>query len=236
MEPDFTFGPSGSVALFNAGVAYYIRKYFNIAYEKATVYCISGGACGLVLLTGKNPEDILARATKSAEIMGKMKNEKFPPAVMEDYCRRSLDALFDDDAHKVIGNRVSFGTTNILTGKPVVVSSPFETKEAFINAMLASAYIPFFFLRLPYKEYPGLSDGGFSHTICPYSTPDTIRVCANMSPIVDLAYKESRVSNLDIKDTKQLMDCFWKGVEVCRENHHLIRTKLLKLKLMRYSR
>lgn len=234
MEPDFSFGPSGNVSLFNAGIAYYIRKYFKIDYKKATVYCISGGICGLLLMTAKSPDDILERVKKVSKMGGNIRNEPFPPAVLEKYCRELLDIFFDENVHKTIGNRVSLGVTNILTGKQSSINSPFETREDFVEASLVSCYIPFYFLRGFYRNYFSMVDGGFSHTICPTISEDTI--CINSCPgkNIDLSYEEKDFKHhLSIKNEKELMDTFWLGVERCKSKHKHLEKKLRNLKLIK---
>lgn len=80
-----------------------------------------------------------------------------------------------DDAHIRVSGKLHISLTRICDGKNVIVSQ-FESKQDLLNALMASAFVPFFSGWLP-PLFHGVRymDGGFSDNL-PTLDENTITV------------------------------------------------------------
>ena len=204
----------------------YILKNIPFDRNRATAYVVSGGALGLTLLLYDDPDILYERMRGACEIMAELKTLGiFAPLHTARICRQGLDHILPDDAHIRLGDRVLTGLTHFPSLRAEARQGPFKTKDALLDALLASAFIPGFFFRRFIPGYHGYIDGGFSHAYIPVPT-DSIVVTISRYPVTDVSADSNQI-HLNFLDAAGYMKVFWHGYECARESHPLIVTKLI---------
>ena len=226
-----SFGPAGTWSSFHAGVAMYVLENIPFDRSRASAYVVSGGALGLILLLYDDPRQLYERTRDACKIMSQLKGLGiFAPFHTARVCREGLDYILPDDAHIRLGNRVFVGMTQFPTLRAVTHQGPFPTKEALLNALLASSFIPGFFFRRFIPGFRGLIDGGFSHVHGP--EPDrSIVVTIARYPESDVSADDNRI-HLNFLDADGYMEVFWLGYASAQRSHEKIVEKLEAAGLM----
>lgn len=220
----FSFGPAGTYSLFHAGVAYHILSHIPFDQARATTYVVSGGALGLSLLLFDDPAVLLAKVEWCAEFMAQLKRYRIPNLQVGRVCREALLQFYPDDMHERLGDRVYVGLTQAPPFQRVAACGPFPTKEALVDALLASSYIPLFFLSRRPAGYRDYIDGGFTHAFCP-DPRTSVNVSVAHYPDVDV-YHDMNRHHLTYLTGAEYMDVFWKGVRAAEAGHEVIVEKL----------
>lgn len=222
-----SFGPAGTHSPFHIGVALYILE--NIPFDRSTAsaYVISGGALGLTLLLYDDPQLLYDRMRGACKIMAQLKKlGPLAPFHTARICREGLDYMLPDDAHIRLGDRVTVGTTRFPSLQPVAHRGPFVTKEALLNALLASSFIPGFFFRRGVPGYRGFIDGGFSHSYGP-EPENSVVVTLSRYPVSVVSGDDNGL-HLRFLDEEGYMSVFWYGYSCAEQSHSEIVERLRK--------
>lgn len=221
----FSFGPAGSWSMFNVGVALYLLENVPFDKERATCYVVSGGALGLTALLYDDPIELVRRSIGACNIMSQLKEYKFrAPFHMKRICREGLNYILPDNAHTRLGDRVYVGLTHFPSFRRSCKRGPFATKEALVDALLVTAYIPGFFCNWGYTNYKSMIDGGFSHHCCP--TPETSLVTTvSKYQHSDIYYDEGKF-HLELMTANEYMDSMWQGYAAAERKKDIILEKL----------
>jgi hypothetical protein len=203
----------------------YLLENLEFDRSQASAYVVSGGAVGLTLLLYDDPEVLYQRMRGTCQIMAELKTLGiFAPFHTARVCRLGLNYFLPDDAHIRLGDRVYVGLTHFPSLRPATKQGPFPTKEALVNALLASAFIPGFFANPFVPGFRGYIDGGFSHAYGP-DPENSVVVTIGHYADSDVSYDDGRV-HLQFSDAEGYMEIFWLGYASAQRGHDRIVAKL----------
>lgn len=173
---NLSFAGCGFLGIYHVGVACCFRKYApHLLLNK-----ISGASAGAIaacclicdLPIGEMTSDVLQVAI---EARSRSLGAFSPSFSIHRLLLEGLEKFLPDDAHIRVSGKLHISLTRVHDGKNVVVSQ-FDSREELIQALLASAFIPFFSGLIPPK-FKGVRymDGGYSDNL-PTLDENTITV------------------------------------------------------------
>uniref|UniRef100_V5GTR4 triacylglycerol lipase n=1 Tax=Anoplophora glabripennis TaxID=217634 RepID=V5GTR4_ANOGL len=173
---NLSFAGCGFLGIYHVGVACCFRKYApHLLLNK-----ISGASAGAIaacclicdLPIGEMTSDVLKVAI---EARSRSLGAFSPSFNIHRLLLEGLEKFLPDDAHARVSGKLHISLTRVHDGKNVVVSQ-FDSREELIQALLASAFIPFFSGLIPPK-FKGVRymDGGCSDNL-PTLDENTITV------------------------------------------------------------
>lgn len=173
---NLSFAGCGFLGIYHVGVAVCFRKYApHLLLNK-----ISGASAGAIaaccllcdLPLGDITSDVLRVCTEArTRTLG-----PFSPSFnVQTILLEGLERFLPDDAHIRVSGKLHISLTRICDGKNVIVTQ-FESRQDLLDALMASAFIPFFSGWLP-PLFHGVRymDGGFSDNL-PTLDENTITV------------------------------------------------------------
>ncbi|XP_023011944.1 1-acylglycerol-3-phosphate O-acyltransferase Pnpla3 isoform X2 [Leptinotarsa decemlineata] len=173
---NLSFAGCGFLGIYHVGVACCFRKYApHLLLDK-----ISGASAGAIaacclicdLPIGDMTSDVLRVIT---EARSRSLGAFSPSFNIHKLLMENLEKFLPDDAHIRCSGKLHVSLTRVWDGKNVVLSH-FDSRDELIQALLASAFIPFFSGLLPPK-FKGVRymDGGASNNL-PTLDENTITV------------------------------------------------------------
>ncbi|XP_067655192.1 1-acylglycerol-3-phosphate O-acyltransferase Pnpla3-like [Haliotis asinina] len=173
----FSFSGCGFLGIYHIGVASCLREHAPHFFHEGKLLGASAGAitaccflCGTCL--GECTSFTLRLATKArSRSLGPL----HPSFAIDRILRDALWEVLPDNAHEIVSGRLFVSLTRVSDKKCVIVSE-FDSKEELIQALLCSAFVPFYSGLIPPK-FRGVRyvDGGLSDNL-PILDEDTITV------------------------------------------------------------
>lgn len=173
---NLSFAGCGFLGIYHVGVACCFRKYAPHLLLNKISGASAGAiaACALIcdLPIGEMTSDVLKVAI---EARSRSLGAFSPSFNIHRLLLEALEKFLPDDAHVRVSGKLHISLTRVHDGKNVVVSQ-FDSREELIQALLASAFIPFFSGLIPPK-FKGVRymDGGCSDNL-PTLDENTITV------------------------------------------------------------
>ncbi|XP_018326374.1 1-acylglycerol-3-phosphate O-acyltransferase Pnpla3 isoform X2 [Agrilus planipennis] len=210
---NLSFAGCGFLGLYHVGVAVCFRTYApHLLLNK-----ISGASAGAIaaccLLCDLPLGGITSHILRVAQEARKGSLGPFHPTFnIQRILHEGLDKHLPEDAHLRVNGKLHISLTRVYDGKNVLVSQ-FDSKEELIQAILASAFIPFFSGLIPPK-FKGVRymDGGCSDNL-PTLDENTITV----SPFCG----ESDICPRD--DSSQLFHINFSNTSIELSRHNIYR-------------
>ncbi|XP_015431999.1 PREDICTED: LOW QUALITY PROTEIN: patatin-like phospholipase domain-containing protein 2 [Dufourea novaeangliae] len=173
---NLSFAGCGFLGIYHVGVAVCFKKYApHLLLDK-----ISGASAGAIaaccLLCDLPLGEITSNVLRVAREARQSTLGPFSPSFnVQEILLESLQKFLPNDAHIRVSGKLHISLTRVYDGKNVIVSQ-FSSREDLLQALLASAFIPFFSGLLP-PRFHGVRymDGGFSDNL-PTLDENTITV------------------------------------------------------------
>ncbi|KAI5732555.1 hypothetical protein M8J76_001666 [Diaphorina citri] len=173
---NLSFAGCGFLGIYHVGVAVCFKKYAPHMLVEKIAGASAGAVAACCLLCdmplGEITSDVLRLVGEARRrVIG-----PFSPSFSVQEClREGLEKALPLDAHLKVNGKLHVSLTRIYDGKNVIVSH-FNSREDLIQALLASAFVPFFSGFIPPK-FHGVRymDGGVSDNL-PVLDENTITV------------------------------------------------------------
>lgn len=216
MPISISFGGFGFTFSFALGVAYELKKQFNIDWSKVLVYGISSGnMAGLALLI-YSPDEIMKALNEGLDYLENKKGKR--PFYNRDDLEYFINTI-PKDTYLRIKDNYAVGVTS-KNKKPDSLRAPFSSEEDLKYAIRCSCNIPF--LTSSGTKY---TDGGFSHKGS-IIDKNTIKIGLRRKTL-DISLNINFPLEAVSRSRDELMDLFEKGRRSVIDNKQTIHKKII---------
>ena len=231
--PHIYFAGTGSLLMSSLGVAKYLREHYDV--QDLTVLSVSGGGIAAVALLTLEVEQFDEKAHQIATILdgsviaafaNNPKNAKAMKKVkLGPMYRKALEVLVTEDTLPALRNHLQIATTTIPFLDRKTYTGPYRTADEVMLDLQASAYIPKYFNRSPYRHHLFEIDGGASQSPIDLSTALTVTV--GYTPESDVYLSTEDLDSRRFYTYDEHMDLYEDGYWMASELRDQIDEKLL---------
>lgn len=223
--PTVYFAGTGAQLLFSLGVAKYLKEYYPSTYdEDATVLTVSGGGIAAVALLSLPLEEFDTTAARIAQLFDQLPHNPFSHFQLSAIYRHALEVVVTEEALPLLRQRLLIATTQLPSRRRRIYSEPFLTVREVVEDLQASAYIPFYFLRFPYRRHLLEIDGGASQSEVDLTA--SLQVYVEASPEADVFYSANPQETLRFRAYEENMALYEAGYQRASESTVAIEAKL----------
>jgi hypothetical protein len=222
MAPAIQFLGTGSFFLFSLGVAKYLRKHYQL--PGVQVLASSGGAlAAIAFLTLRNDEfdDLAARL---AILFGRLHGKPLALLQVNRYYREALELVVTEKTLPLLRKHLQIAVTTLPFLRRKVYIGPFATVAEVIEDLVASAYIPLYFLHFPAHGHWLEVDGGAAWSPIDYSR--SLVVSAKYKPYSDIYITQQKISSYHFWSSEQLTTLYHLGYSRAGQRVSRIEEKL----------
>jgi hypothetical protein len=220
--PTIAFFGTGSYLLFSLGVAKFLKETYTL--PEAIVVTSSGGAIASVGFLTLQPAEFDDVAVNIATIFGRLYKDPLAWFRLNSTYREILATVVTVDRLPLLQNRLQIATTTLPFFKHKVYTGPFKTVDDVITNLQASAYIPIYFPRGPYKGHLFDVDAGLTMHAVDYSS--SVIVSPKYKPGADVYWGKEKIQDSRFRSTEQHLEFYRFGYERAKEQVGQINVKL----------
>ena len=207
------FAGTGTLLMFSLGVAKYLKERYDV--RNTQVLTVSGGGIAGVALLTLEPYEFDHVAEQIASTFAPLYRNPLANLWVGGKYRQALELLVTPSSLPLLRGRLQIATTTLPARKRKLYTGPFVTVEEVVGDLQTSAYIPFYFFRLPYLRHWLEIDGGASPS--EYDSSTTLVVGVGYSPEADVWLTRERMDSLVFRSYEEQMDLYRLGHERARE-------------------
>lgn len=207
------FTGTGTLLMFSLGVAKYLKENYDV--RNSQVLTVSGGGIAGVALLTLAPYEFDRVAEQLSSVFAPLYRNPLGNFWVGRSYRQALELLVTPAALPLLRGHLKVATTTLPFRRQKLYAGPFATVNEVIGDLQTSAYIPFYFFRLPYLHHWLEVDGGASVT--DYDPSTTLVVGASYSPGANVYLSKEHLDSFRFRSYEEQMELYAQGYQRARE-------------------
>lgn len=216
------FAGTGAMLMFSLGVAKYLKQNYHV--EDASVLVVSGGGVAGAALLALDWQEFDNVAQRCSQLFDLLPGDLLANYHLGGIYRRVLEVIVTAERLPRLTN-LQVATTLLPLLQRKTYTGAYDTVDQVVEHLQTSAYIPFYFLRPPYRHHLLEIDGGAS--VSTQELSSALRVTIAYSDEADVYYTSEPITDgLRFRTYAENMALYQAGYERAHTQRVLINRKL----------